>query len=68
MLQNVRGQYEKFGDLIDKTQRNLDLAVRSTDEMKKRTDLIQKRLDKVSALEGPEMMEFLPESTEGDRV
>ena len=68
VLQNVRGQYEKFGDLIDKTQRNLDLAVRSTDEMKKRTDLIQKRLDKVSALEGPEMMEFLPESTEGDRV
>ena len=50
VLNNIRGQYDKFGELIDKTQRNLDLAVRSTEDMKKRSDMIQKRLGKVSEL------------------
>lgn len=53
VLQNIRGQYSKFGELIDRTQRNLDLAVRSTEDMKKRSDMIQKRLERVSALELP---------------
>ena len=59
VLQNIRGQYSKFGELIDKTQRNLDLAVRSTEDMKKRSDMIQKRLERVSTLElpGEEMQE-----------
>ena len=45
--------------MIDKTQRNLDLAVRSTEDMKKRSDMIQKRLERVSTLElpGEEMQE-----------
>ena len=59
MLQNIRGQYSKFGELIYKTKRNLDLAVRSTEDMKKRSDMIQKRLERVSTLElpGEEMQE-----------
>ena len=51
VLQNIKGQYDKFGDLIDKTQRNLDIAAKSTEDMKKRSDMIRSRLDKVSGLE-----------------
>ncbi len=54
VLQNIRNQYGKFGELIDKTQRSLDLAARSTEDMKKRSDMIQKRLDRVSLLELPQ--------------
>ncbi|MBQ7064405.1 MAG: DNA recombination protein RmuC [Firmicutes bacterium] len=51
VLQNIRSQYEKFGDLIERTQHNLDLAVRNTEDMKKRSDMIQKRLSSVNILE-----------------
>ena len=51
VLQNIKAQYDKFGELINKTQRSLDQAAKSTDDMKKRSDLIRSRLDKVSGLE-----------------
>ena len=50
-MQNIRSQYEKFGDLIERTQHNLDLAVRNTEDMMKRSDMIQKRLSSVNILE-----------------
>lgn len=65
VLQNIRGQYNKFGELIDKTQRSLDLAVRSTEDMKKRSDMIQRRLDKVSGISLEEGDgEFLTDKTD----
>lgn len=51
VLQNIKAQYDKFGELINKTQRSLDQAAKSTEDMKKRSDLIRSRLDKFSGLE-----------------
>ena len=59
VLENIRDQYAKFGDLIDRTQRNLDLAVRSTEDMKKRSDLIRKRLTGVNLLNSPGEQDFV---------
>lgn len=57
LLQNIKKQYGTFGELIDKTQRNLDTAVRATDEMKKRSDMIRDKLEKSSLIKDDSLLE-----------
>ena len=51
LLQAVKTQYTKLDELIDKTQRRLELAVQSTGELKSRTQIIRKRMAKVGELD-----------------
>ena len=58
VLQNIRGQYGKLGELIDTAQKNLDRAVTATENMKKRTDMINARLQGLRELADGESAEL----------
>lgn len=51
LLQAVKTQYGKLDELIDTTQKRLQMAVKSTDELKGRTNIIRKRMAKIDALD-----------------
>lgn len=51
LLQAIKAQYAKFGDLIDGTLKKLDAAVNSTQELKHRTDIIQKKMRTIENLD-----------------
>jgi DNA recombination protein RmuC len=46
-LSAVKAQYEKFGELITKTQKKLSEAQSATDDLKSRSDIIQRKLSHV---------------------
>jgi DNA recombination protein RmuC len=46
-LSAVKAQYEKFGELILKTQKKLQEAQTVTDDLKSRSDMIQRKLSRV---------------------
>ncbi len=50
ILQAVKTQYSKLDDLIDLTQKRIELAAKSTDELKNRTNQIQKKMSKIDEL------------------
>ena len=51
LLQAIKAQYTKFGELIDGTLKKLDAAVNSTQELKHRTDIIQKKMRSIENLD-----------------
>lgn len=51
LLQAIKAQYTKFGELIDGTLKKLDAAVNSTQELKHRTDIIQKKMRTIENLD-----------------
>lgn len=51
VLSSVKAQYEKFGQLILKTQKKLQEAQSVADDLQSRNELIQKRLSKVEVME-----------------
>ncbi|MBR4760308.1 MAG: DNA recombination protein RmuC [Lachnospiraceae bacterium] len=59
ILQAVKAQYSKLDDLIDITQKRIELAAKSTDELKNRTGQIQKKMSKI---------DDLPSMEEADRI
>ena len=59
ILQAVKTQYSKLDDLIDMTQKRIELAAKSTDELKNRTNQIQKKMSKIDEL---------PSVEEADRI
>ncbi len=51
ILSAVKAQYQKFGQLILKTQKKLQEAQSAADDLQNRSEIIQKRLSKVEAME-----------------
>ncbi len=47
LLGNFKRQFEKFNDLINKTQSKISDAQKVADQLRDRSDMIQKKLDKV---------------------
>ncbi len=60
-LANFKGQFEKFNDLITKTQSKISDAQKAADLLRDRSDMIQKRLDKVEGIEYEEIQEIAGE-------
>ena len=50
ILQAVKTQYSKLDELIDTTQKRIELAAKSTEDLKSRTNQIQKRMSKIDEL------------------
>lgn len=50
-LSAVKAQYEKFGQLISKTQKKLQEAQSVTDDLQSRNEMIQKKLSKVEIMD-----------------
>ncbi|MAE93705.1 MAG: DNA recombination protein RmuC [Deltaproteobacteria bacterium] len=65
LLGAVKGQYGKFGALLDKVEKKLGEASTTIGEASKKTELIQKRLDKVQELPDGEVALLLPDGEEG---
>ncbi len=59
ILQAVKAQYSKLDELIDMTQKRIELAAKSTDDLKYRTGQIQKRMARI---------DDLPSVDEADRI
>ena len=47
LLGNFKGQFEKFSDLISKTQTKISDAQKVAEKLRERSDMIQHKLDKV---------------------
>lgn len=54
LLSAIKTQYTRLDELIDKAKRQIELASKSTDELKKRTGIIRRRMASVTEIEGPE--------------
>lgn len=50
-LSAVKSQYQKFGQLIAKTQKKLQEAQSAADDLQNRNEMIQKKLSKVEAMD-----------------
>jgi len=51
LLGNFKGQFEKFNDLITRTQNRISDAQRAADQLRDRSSMIQKKLDKVELVD-----------------
>lgn len=63
LLGNFKGQFEKFNDLITRTQNRISDAQKAADQLRDRSSMIQKKLDKVEMVsyeDGGDIIE-LPE-------
>lgn len=66
LLGNFKGQFEKFNDLITRTQNRISDAQKAADQLRDRSSMIQKKLDKVELVsyeEAEDVIE-LPEDIE----
>lgn len=59
VLQAVKTQYSTLSDLIDKTQKKLSDATKSTEDLRKRTEIIRSRMGKIEELEQSEAEKIL---------
>ncbi len=59
ILSAVKTQYEKFGQLIAKTQKKLQEAQSAADDLQSRSDIIQKRLSKVEIMDEADSSKIL---------
>lgn len=50
LLGNFKGQFEKFNDLITRTQNRISDAQKAADQLRDRSSMIQKKLDKVEVV------------------
>ena len=65
LLGNFKGQFEKFNDLITRTQNRISDAQKAADQLRDRSSMIQKKLDKVELVsydEGQDVVEVIEES------
>ena len=51
LLGNFKGQFEKFNDLITRTQNRISDAQKVADQLRDRSSMIQKKLDKVELVD-----------------
>lgn len=63
-LSAVKTQYEKFGQLISKTQKKLQEAQTAADDLQSRNEMIQKRLSKVAVMDEADSSRLLGISDE----
>lgn len=63
-LSAVKTQYEKFGQLISKTQKKLREAQMATDDLQNRNEMIQKKLSKVEIMDESDSSKLLGISDE----
>ena len=63
-LSAVKAQYEKFGQLISKTQKRLQEAQSATDDLQSRNEMIQKKLSKVEIMDEADSSKMLGISEE----
>jgi DNA recombination protein RmuC len=69
VLGAIKTEFDKFGGLLDKAQKNLHTATSQLDELVgKRTKAIQRRLRDVESLPAGEAALYLPEIGDGDNV
>lgn len=64
LLSNFKGQFEKFNDLITRTQNRISDAQKAADQLRDRSSMIQKKLDKVELVsydEKDDIIEILEE-------
>lgn len=63
LLGNFKGQFEKFNDLITRTQNRISDAQKAADQLRDRSSMIQKKLDKVELVSYEELDDIvsLPE-------
>jgi len=67
VLGAVKTEFDKFGGLLDKTQKNLHIATTQLDELVgKRTNAIRRKLKSVESLPAGDAAVYLPEITEPD--
>lgn len=69
VLAATKGQYEKFGLLLDKARKKITEAGNSLDDAKKRNDIIQKRLRGVESIDqsvAGEILGIIDTDDEGD--
>ena len=66
LLGNFKGQFEKFNDLITRTQNRISDAQKAADQLRDRSSMIQKKLDKVELVSYEEAEDIisLPEDVE----
>ena len=66
LLGNFKGQFEKFNDLIARTQNRISDAQKAADQLRDRSSMIQKKLDKVELVSYEEAEDIisLPEDME----
>jgi len=67
LLGNFKGQFEKFNDLITRTQNRILDAQKAADQLRDRSSMIQKKLDKVELVSYEETQDIieLPDDIEG---
>lgn len=58
-LSAVKAQYQKFGQLISKTQKKLQEAQSATDDLQSRNEMIQKKLSKVEIMDEADSSKIL---------
>lgn len=58
-LSAVKAQYEKFGQLISKTQKKLQEAQSAADDLQSRNEMIQKKLSKVEMMDEADSSKML---------
>lgn len=63
-LSAVKAQYEKFGQLISKTQKKLQEAQSAADDLQSRNEMIQKKLSKVEVMDEADSSKVLGISEE----
>lgn len=63
-LSAVKAQYQRFGQLILKTQKKLQEAQAAADDLQNRNEMIQKKLAKVEVMEEPDASKTLGISEE----
>lgn len=59
LLGNFKGQFEKFNDLITRTQNRISDAQKAADQLRDRSSMIQKKLDKVELVSYEETEDFI---------
>jgi len=59
ILSAVKAQYQKFGQLISKTQKKLQEAQSAADDLQNRSEIIQKRLSKVEVMDETDSSKLL---------
>ncbi len=59
ILSAVKSQYQKFGQLIARTQKKLQEATSAADDLQSRSDIIQKRLAKVEIMDDADSAKLL---------
>lgn len=63
LLGNFKGQFEKFNELITRTQTKISDAQKTADKLRERSDMIQNKLGKVEVVSYDEIEEILPDFT-----